>query len=307
MSADADIRVYQELLRRGELKTRIYCARSVVSWELLGEVGIRAGFGGPMLRLGGIKGFADGSLGSSTALFFEPYTDEPENRGLLFEQMLPEGIMEARARGADSAGLQMMIHAIGDEANARILDVYKRISQTNPAWERRFRIEHAQHVLACDIPRLGAQNVVASVQPYHLADDGRWCEKRLGRERSRFSYSFRSLLKSGAVLAFGSDWTVAPLNPLLGLQAAVTRETWDGSHPGGWIPKEKLTLDEALRAFTWGSAYAEFSEHEKGTLAPGMLADLVVLTKDLWQLDPHELKSATVALTVMGGGIVFES
>jgi len=306
MSAGEDVGLYQYLLERGELKTRIYAARSIVSWEVLAKTGVRAAFGSDLLRIGCLKGFADGSLGSSTALFFEPYTDTPSTRGLLFDQMLPEGIMLKRVEDADAAGLQIIIHAIGDEANLRILDIYEQAAQKNGPRDRRFRIEHAQHLRPSEIPRFGRQKVIASMQPYHAADDGRWCDKRLGVDRAKGSYAFRSLLDMGAVLAFGSDWTVAPLNPLEGLKAAVTRQTLDGKHPNGWLPEQKITLDEAVRAYTVGSAYAEFAEKIKGTLTVGKLADFVMLDRDIYSIPPAELDQARVVLTVMDGRIVYE-
>jgi len=307
MSAGDDVGLYQSMLDRGELKNRIYAIRSIVSWEVLGKTGVRAAFGSDMLRIGGLKGFADGSLGSSTALFFQPYSDAPNTRGLLFDQMLPEGVMLKRVEGADKLGLQVMIHAIGDEANMRILDIYEQAAEKNGPRDRRFRIEHAQHLRPTEITRFGKQKVIASMQPYHAADDGRWCEKRIGPERSRGAYAFRSLLDTGAVLAFGSDWTVAPLNPMEGIKAAVTRQTLDGKHPDGWIPEQKLTMDEAVRAFTIGSAYAEFAEKAKGTISPGKLADLVMLDRDLYQIPPAEIDKARVVLTVMDGRIVWEA
>jgi predicted amidohydrolase YtcJ len=307
MSAGNDVGLYQYMLDRGELKTRIYAIRSIVTWEVFEKAGVRAAFGSDMLRIGGLKGFADGSLGSTTALFFQPYNDAPNTRGLLFDQMLPEGIMLKRVMGADRDGLQVMIHAIGDEANTRILDIYKEVAEKNGPRDRRFKIEHAQHLRKSEIPRFGAQKVIASMQPFHAADDGRWCEKRIGPERSKGTYAFRSLLDSGAVLAFGSDWTVAPLNPLTGIKAAVTRQTLDGKHPNGWIPEQKITLDETLRAYTIGSAYAEFMETKKGTVAPGYLADIVMLDRDLYKIDPSEIDKAKVLLTITDGKVVHEA
>jgi predicted amidohydrolase YtcJ len=307
MSTDGDVGLYQYMLERGELKTRMYAIRSIVSWEVLAKTGVRAAFGSDRLRIGGLKGFADGSLGSSTAFFFEPYSDTPETRGLLFDQMLPEGTMLKRVEGADKVGLQVMIHAIGDEANLRILDIYRQAAEQNGARDRRFRIEHAQHLRPSEIARFGTQKVIASMQPYHEADDGRWCDKRIGPERSKSTYAFRSLLKAGAVLAFGSDWTVAPLNPLEGIKAAVTRQTLDGKHPNGWNPEQKLTVDEAVRAFTVGSAYAEFAEKVKGTITPGKLADLVMLDRDLYQINPADIDKARVLLTLMDGKVVWEA
>lgn len=306
VSADADIGLYQELLQRGELKTRIYGARTIVAWKALADIGIHAGFGNPMLRIGAVKGFSDGSLGSSTALFFEPYADAPDNRGLLFDQMLPEGIMLERVLGADHAGLQVLLHAIGDRANHIILNLYAEVARKNGPRDRRFRIEHAQHLRPDDLPRFGRQRVIASAQPYHAADDGRWCEKRLGTARCKQAYCFRSLLDSGAVLAFGSDWTVAPLNPLLGIKAAVTRQTLDGAHPGGWNPEQRLTLDEAIYAYTLGSAFAEFAENDKGSLTAGKLADAVLLDRDVSAIPPDEIDQARVALTIVDGQVAFE-
>lgn len=287
MSAGADVGVYQTLLERGELKTRIYAVSPLPQWERLKAVGVRAAFGSPMLRIGGLKGFADGSLGSTTALFFEPYNDAPNTRGLATDEM-PH--MLERVRGADRAGLQVMIHAIGDRANHEILSIYEQVARENGERDRRFRIEHAQHLRAQDIPRFGRDHVVASMQPYHAIDDGRWAEKRIGPERIKTSYAFRSLIDSGAVLAFGSDWTVAPLNPLLGIYAAVTRRTLDGKNPNGWVPEQKISVEEAVRAYTVGSAYAEFAEKEKGRIAPGMLADMVLLSEDIFRIDPVEIE-----------------
>jgi predicted amidohydrolase YtcJ len=302
MSAGADVGVYQTLLERGELKTRIYAVSPLPQWERLKAVGVRAAFGSPMLRIGGLKGFADGSLGSTTALFFEPYNDAPHTRGLATDEM-PH--MLERVRGADRAGLQVMIHAIGDRANHEILSIYEQVARENGERDRRFRIEHAQHLRAQDIPRFGRDHVIASMQPYHAIDDGRWAEKRIGPERIKTSYAFRSLIDSGAVLAFGSDWTVAPLNPLLGIYAAVTRRTLDGKNPNGWVPEQKISVEEAVRAYTVGSAYAEFAEKEKGRIAPGMLADMVLLSEDIFRIDPVEIEKTRVLLTIVNGRIVY--
>ncbi|MGH7971096.1 MAG: amidohydrolase, partial [Limisphaerales bacterium] len=232
--------------------------------------------------------------------------DDPANRGLLFDQMLPEGVMLERVLAADGLGLQVMIHAIGDEANCRILDLYLGVAQKNGPTDRRFRIEHAQHLRPSEIPRFGRQSIIASTQPYHAADDGRWCEKRVGRDRAQTTYAFRALLATGAVLAFGSDWTVAPLNPLLGIKAAVTRQTLDGKHPDGWVPEQKVTIDEAVRAYTVGSAYAEFADNVKGTIAPGKLADLVMLDRDIYSIPPAEIDQARLSMTIMNGKVVYE-
>jgi predicted amidohydrolase YtcJ len=306
MSAGTDVGVYQTLLERGELKTRVYAVSPLSDWERLGRVGVRRAFGGDMLRIGGLKAFADGSLGSTTALFFEPYLDAPNTSGLPGDEMFPEGAMLKRVEGADAAGLQVMIHAIGDKANDSILTIFEQAAKRNGARDRRFRIEHAQHLRAQDVARFRADRVVASMQPYHCIDDGRWAEKRIGRERAKGTYAFRSLLDAGAVLAFGSDWSVAPLDPVLGIYAAVTRRTLDGKHPGGWVPEQKITVEEAVRAFTVGSAYAEFADGVKGTLAPGMLADFVILTEDIFKIEPAAIERVRVRMTVVDGRVVYE-
>jgi len=307
MSAGADVGIYQELLQRGEMKTRIYAIAPLPQWERLGQTGLRAAFGNDMLRVGGLKGFGDGSLGSTTALFFEPYADAPQTRGLPGDEMFPEGAMLQRVLAADRAGLQIMIHAIGDQANDQILQIFEQATAKNGPRDRRFRIEHAQHLRAQDIPRFARAKVIASMQPYHCADDGRWAEKRIGPERAKGTYAFRSLLDAGAMLAFGTDWNVAPLDPLAGIAAAVTRRTLDGKNPNGWVPEQKISVEEAVRAYTEGSAYAEFAELSKGTLAPGKLADVVILDKDIFSIPAAEIHTARVQLTILDGRIVYDS
>src|SRR5256712_11126565 len=272
MSAGADVGVYQSLLDRGELKNRIYAVWPLPSWDRLARTGVRAHFGSAMLRTGGLKGFADGSLGSTTALFFEPYNDAPNTSGIPGEEMFPAGAMLERVRGADRAGLQVIIHPIGDRANGTIPSVHEQVEKEDLDRGLCFRIEHAQHLRRQDIPRFARDKVIASMQPYHAIDEGRWAEKRIGAQRAKTTYAFRSLLDSGATLAFGTDWTVAPLNPLLSIYAAVTRRTLDGKHPKGWIPEQKISVEDAVRAYTVGSAFAEVQEKEKGTITAGKLA-----------------------------------
>lgn len=307
MSAGADVSVYQTLLERGELKTRIYAVWPLPRWERLAQTGVRAHFGSAMLRTGGLKGFADGSLGSTTALFFIPYRDAPDTSGIPSDEMFPDGTMLERARGADRAGLQLLIHAIGDRANDLILSICEQVEKENGARDRRFRIEHAQHLRPADIPRFARDKVIASMQPYHAIDDGRWAEKRIGRDRATTTYAFRSLLDSGAMLAFGTDWTVAPLDPMMTIYAAVTRRTLDGKNSNGWISEQKISVAEAVRAYTVSSAYAEFQENEKGTIAPGKLADLVILSRDIFQIDPKEIEKVKVVMTIMDGRVVYEA
>ncbi len=298
------------LLRRAELEgwlsCRFYELTPIAYWKDLASAGISHGMGSDFLQLGAVKAFADGSLGSRTAWLFEPFDDDAGNTGLPTPFMNPPSEMEALARGADDAQIQVAIHAIGDRANAEVLDLFTRIGGEHPA-AHRFRIEHAQHVRPQDIARFGKLGVIASMQPYHAIDDGRWAEKRIGHERARASYAWRSMVKAGAPLAFGTDWPVAPLNPMLGVYAAVTRATLDGKHPAGWFPEEKLTVEEALRAYTQGGAYAAFEEKEKGTISPGKLADLVVLSEDLFAIPPEKIKDVRVVMTVVGGKVVYQA
>jgi predicted amidohydrolase YtcJ len=307
ISSTEDVRAYQVLAARGELTLRIYCITPLPQWQGPATAGVRAGFGNDWIHLGALKGFADGSLGSTTALFEKPYNDAPETSGLPNEMMLPEGNMLKMALGADKAGLQIAVHAIGDKANRIMLDVYAEVAKQNGENDnRRWRIEHAQHLRPEDFERFAKLGVIASVQPYHAIDDGRWAEKRIGHERCKTTYAFRTFLDHGVRLAFGSDWTVAPLNPMLGLYAAVTRATLDGKNPNGWFPEQKLTLKEALEAYTLGSAYAEFREKEKGSLVPGKLGDVVILDTDLFAIAPEKIKDAAVRWTIVGGRVVYE-
>jgi predicted amidohydrolase YtcJ len=297
--------VYQELLRTGRLKTRIYAGAVLAQWQTQAKAGVRAAFGSDMLRVGTLKGYADGSLGSRTAWFFQPYHDDASTSGIPRADVLTT--MQGDVTSADKYGLQVMIHAIGDRSNATILDIYEKVAREDGPRDRRFRIEHAQHLRMEDIPRFGKLGVVASMQPVHLTDDGRWAGNRLDDQRLKGAYAFRSLLDSGAHLAFGTDWSVAPLNPLFGVSAAVTRRTTDGKNPNGWFPEQKITVDEAVRCYTLGSAYAEFQENEKGTLEVGKLADMIVVSDDIFAIDPGKIADAKVLTTVVGGKVVFEA
>jgi predicted amidohydrolase YtcJ len=298
--------VMVEAHRAGRLTVRIASRTPLATWERQRDLVAWGGRGDDWLRLDGVKAYADGSLGSATALFFEPYADQPSTSGLLADDFFPPGTYDRRVLAADRAGLQVSTHAIGEKANALVLDAYERVEREDGPRDRRFRIEHAQHLRPQDVPRFARLGVVASMQPVHLADDGRWAEKRLGPERVRHSYVFRSLLDSGAHVAFGTDWPVAPLDPMLGVAAAVTRNTLDGKHPEGWLPEQKMSLVEALRAYTAGAAWAGFAEHEKGILAPGYLADFVVLSDDPFAVAPERLSGIRAELTVVGGHVVFD-
>lgn len=303
---ESEMKAFGLLSEKGELTARVYAAPSALHYEDQEKLGIRRGFGNPYFRLGALKAFSDGSLGSETAYFFEPYTDNPKSNGLLGSAMQPLNEMEERLCRADAAGLQLCLHAIGDQANSIVLDIYSGIEARNGQRDRRFRVEHAQHIAGKDFERFARLHVVASVQPYHLVDDGQWAEKRIG-SRIKTTYAFRTLLNKNIKLAFGTDWNVAPLNPLLGLHAAVTRSTLDGKNPGGWVPEQKLSIGEAIEAYTLGSAYAEFQENEKGSITPGKYADLVILSDDILHLDPVQLPQVKVKMTMIGGKVVFGS
>lgn len=289
--------------RNGTLTVRVALFPPLDQWRRVAESLSVRGPGDDWVRLAGVKAYVDGSLGSSTALFFEPYADDPTTSGLL---TTPEDTLRSQVGRADSAGLQVVLHAIGERANALALDIFDSVAKANGPRDRRFRIEHAQHLRMSDVPRFAAAGVIASMQPYHIIDDGRWAGKRLG-SRVSDSYVFRSLLGAGTRLAFGSDWNVAPLSPISGIYGAVTRRTWDGKNPGGWIPEQKITVEESLRAYTVSNAYAVFAEATRGMLRPGYRADLVLLDKDLFTIPASQIEQATVRVTVAGGRIVYQA
>ena len=302
----ADVAVYSELAERGQLTTRIYAAPLITGWHDQAKIGLRRAFGSSYLRLGGVKAYADGSLGSSTAYFFQPYTDAPQNHGLLSSEMQPLSAMRDRMMKSDDAGLQLCTHAIGDEAISITLDLYSDVAKAHGPADRRWRIEHAQHMAAKDFDRFAQLKVIASVQPYHAIDDGRWAEKRVGPERIKTTYAFRTFLDHDVKLAFGTDWDVAPLDPVLTIYAAVTRATLDGKNPDGWVPEQKLKVSEAVEAYTMGSAYAEFQDTVKGSITPGKFADMVILSDDIFTIDPQLIRNVTVERTIVGGKVVFE-
>jgi len=302
----ADIAVYSELLDEGKLTTRIYAAPLITQVDDQVKIGIRRAFGGPYLRIGGVKAYADGSLGSATAYFFDPFSDQPGNRGLLSDEMQPISLMRDRMMRADAAGLQICTHAIGDAGISAILDIYAEIEKAHGSRDRRWRIEHAQHMAAKDFDRFAELHVIASVQPYHAIDDGRWAESRIGHDRASRTYAFRTFLDHGVRLALGKDGEVAPLDPMLTLYAATTRATLDGKNPKGWFPEQKLTIQEAIEAYTMGSAYAEFQENEKGSITAGKLADMVLLSDDVLSIDPVKIREAKVLKTWVGGKMTYD-
>jgi len=303
MSASwANLAAYKRMERAGRMTARVILYIPIDQWHAVAD-SVRNGAGDDWVRIGGVKGYMDGSAGSRTAFFFEPFSDSAGYYGLMRQ---PEADMRAWVGAADSAGLQIAVHAIGDRANAIILAIYDSVTHAHGARDRRFRVEHAQHLRPQEIPLFGPRRVVPSMQPYHAIDDGRWVEQRIGPVRIKTTYAFRTLLDTEAPLAFGSDWTVAPLDPMLGVYAAVTRRTLDDKNPGGWVPEQKITVGEALRAYTYGNAWATFNEQKWGTLAPGRFADVVVLDRDPFAVQPESLGTIKPRFTIVGGKVVYQ-
>jgi predicted amidohydrolase YtcJ len=305
--AYGDLAVYSQLLNEGRLTVRVYGAPLIAKVEDQAQLGLGHAFGGPYLRVGALKMFADGSLGSRTAYFAQPYSDEPNNRGLLFSDLLPLKRANQRLMRADATNLQVCTHAIGDAGIATVLDLYQAVEKADGARDRRWRIEHAQHMAVRDFDRFAQLHVIASVQPYQAIDDGRWAEARIGHDRASRTYAFRTFIDHGVRLAFGTDWPVAPLDPMLTLYAAVTRATLDGKYPQGWFPEQKLSIEEAIAAYTLGSAYAEFQEREKGSIEPGKLADMVLLSQDVLTIAPAAIRDTRILNTWVNGVEVYSA
>lgn len=299
------LNAFQRAKDEGKLTCRIFTRWPISDYKDHIEKNIRAGYGDDLIRMGSLKAFADGSLGSSTAWFFDSYDQDTMTTGLAMD-IITDGSMDKWCMDADKHGLQLSVHAIGDKANSYMLDLYEKISKENPEWDRRFRIEHAQHVRFEDIPRFAEIGVIASVQPYHCIDDGVWAEKRIGPDRIKYTYPFKSFLDSGVKVCFGTDWYVAPLNPLLGLYAAVTRRTLDDKNPDGWISEQKISIEDAIKCYTINSAYASFEENIKGSIEVGKLADLIVLSDDILTIDPVKIKDAKVEMTIFDGKIIYK-
>lgn len=296
------LETYRRAEARGDLITRIYAVTPLGEWQRLADDIDRNGRGDEWLKTGGVKGFMDGSLGSHTAAMLEPFTDTPGSSGFLLDSL--DNLREMMI-GADAAGLQLNIHAIGDKAIRDLLDIYLDVVEENGERDRRLRMEHAQHIHPEDIPRFAVQGVIASMQPYHAIDDGRWAEAVIGAERARTTYAFKSLIDSDAHVALGSDWYVAPAEPIAGIFAAVTRRTLDGKNPDGWVPEQKITVEQALRGYTSEGAYASFEEDRKGIIKPGMLADMVLIDRDLTAIPPDTIRDAKVLQTIVGGRVVY--
>lgn len=296
---------FQKAKDEGKLTCRIFTRWPIADYDYLIKNHLSIGSGDDLIRFGSLKAFADGSLGSSTAWFFEKYEQDTSTFGLPMD-IITDGSLEKWSLDADKNHLQLSVHAIGDRANSYMLDLYEKIAKENPKWDRRFRIEHSQHVRFDDIKRFSELGVIASVQPYHCIDDGVWAEKRIGKERIKYTYPFKSFLEAGVKLCFGTDWYVAPLNPLLGIYAAVTRRTLDNKNPDGWIPEQKISIEDAIKCYTLNSAYASFEENIKGSIEVGKLADLIVLSEDILSIDPIKIKDVVVDMTVFDGKIVFK-
>jgi hypothetical protein len=304
--APADVEMYAAQAEKGELTTRIRVAPALTTWVDMAKRGTAKAMRMPFLHTGAVKAFADGSLGSTTAFFFEPYSDAPAAYGLLADEMQPLDGMRSRLIEADKAGQQICMHAIGDRAISMTLDLFRDVAAANGPHDRRFRVEHSQHVAPGDFNRYAELGVIASVEPYHAIDDGRWAEKRIGPARLNNTYAFRSFLDHKVHLAISTDWPVAPLSPALTLYAAVTRATLDGKNPGGWVPAQKLTLPEVIEGYTMGAAYAEFQEKIKGSVSVNKLADIIILGADPFALEPAALRDLAVDMTIVGGKVVYE-
>ena len=299
-----DLATFERAHKAGTLTTRIYAAVPLSSWKRLADTVKARGFGDDWVRIGGLKGFVDGSIGSHTAAMLEPFTDAPNDRGLMVNT---EDDLYVWTKNADLAGLQVIVHAIGDRAIRTQLDIFERVANENGPRDRRFRIEHAQHIAPADMPRFGQLGVIPSMQPYHAIDDGRWVDKVIGPERAKGTYAFKSLLDTKATLAFGSDWFVAPPTPLMGIYAAVTRRTLDEKRPGGWVPEQKITVEDALRAYTTGAAYAGYADDTRGVIRKGMLADLTMIDRDLTRIAPETIRDAKIVRTIVNGKVVYEA
>ncbi|HSR69421.1 MAG TPA: amidohydrolase [Acidobacteriota bacterium] len=316
MSDEIQLEIYRELREAGQLDVRIHFRYPLDEWKKLADQGIEIGSGDEWIRLGSLKGHIDGIMGTSTARFFEPYTHDPDSRGRWRRLMVDdqgnfvEGKFLQYMLDADKANLQLTVHAIGDEANHLLLDYLEELRRQNGQKDRRFRLVHAQVIAPDDFPRLGELGVVAEVQPFHLSDDMRWMEERIGHERSKGAYAFKTIQENGGLLCFGTDWpgTSAaeyPIDPMLGLYAAVTRQTITGQPPGGWFPEERISMEEALKAYTYNTAYANFEEDVKGSLTPGKVADIAVLSLDLLEIDPSRILDTEVLYTVIGGRFAY--
>ena len=292
--------IAHKLKKAGTLKVRLYQIKPVYRWKELVAMDRKDD---KWIKTGGLKGFVDGSLGSHTAAFHHHYSDKADDKGFF---IFSTDDLYQWISAADKEQFQVMVHAIGDHAIHALLNIYERIIKENGPRDRRLRIEHAQHIAPEDIQRFAELGVIASMQPYHAIDDGRWAEEVIGAERIKTTYAFNSLLAADVTIAFGSDWAVAPASPLQGIYAATTRRTLDDKNPNGWVPEQKITVEQALKAYTKDAAYAAFEDDIKGTLEKGKLADFVLLSEDLRKIEPVKIREVEVLATYVGGKKVFE-
>ena len=317
MSDDEQLDIYRELRASGELTVRVHFRHFLDRWQELADQGIKVGSGDAWIRLGSLKGHIDGIMGNSTARFFEPYDNQPGNRGKWRKLMVDEagefveGKFLGYMLGADKAGLQLTVHAIGDEANHLLMNYLEELEKQNGKRDRRFRLVHAQVLAPEDFHRLGELGIVAEVQPFHLSDDMRWMEERIGHERCRGAYAFKKIVDNGGTLCFGTDWpgTAAaeyPINPMFGLYAATTRQTVIGQPAGGWFPEERISMADAIKAYTLNTAYANFEENIKGSIEVGKVADLAVLSNNLLESQPEDILKTEVLYTIVGGKVVYQ-
>ncbi len=298
-----DLETYRNAYANKKLDLRIYSFVPLGSWKKLDSFCRQNGKGDDLLRWGGLKGFVDGSLGSTTAWFYQPFLDAPSTSGF---PVTDTNYLREWVLAADKVSLHIAVHAIGDRANDFILKVYEEAEKTNSNKDRRFRIEHAQHLSSNAINKFSSLNVIASMQPYHAIDDGRWAYKRLDDDRLKRTNAFKSLVDAGVVLTFGSDWSVAPLKPIEGIYAAVTRRTLDDKNDNGWYPQEKISVEQALKCYTVNNAYAGHQENILGKLKKGMLADFIVLDADLLSIAPEKLWDVKVLRTIVNGKEVYK-
>jgi predicted amidohydrolase YtcJ len=300
-----DFKMYKQLKDEDKLTVRITeWLPFLTPLNDLQNMRAQGGTKDPWLKTGALKAFTDGAMGSRTAAMLEPYSDDATTNGIL--TIDPEKLREM-AIARDKAGFQLNFHAIGDRANRVALDVFEAVAKANGPRDRRDRIEHAQLVAPEDFPRFAKLNVIASMQPSHQTTDMRWAEDRVGRDRIKGAYAWATMLKNGVRLAFGTDYDVEPISPFRGLYACVTRERAEGGPKNGWEPQEKITLEDCIRAYTSGSAYAQFEEGKKGELKAGEYADFIILSNDLTKVSPSQYTNTNVLRTVVGGRTVYQA
>ncbi len=304
----ADFAAYEKLQKDGLLTSRIDIGKSLTGDTLIlksySDIAKKYPKEGNWIRFGYLKAFIDGTIGSGTALMFEPFSDNPGTSGLA---MMPFNEFENMVITADKYGFQIGVHSIGDKGNNWTLNAYEKAQKVNGKRDSRHRDEHTQNLIPTDIPRFAQLGVIPSMQPTHCISDKKFCEKRIGPERAKGAYAWKSLADAGAMLAFGTDYQVEPLNPMEGLYAAVTRKDRLGEEGEGWHPEQKITMINAIKYYTLGSAYAQFMEGRKGMIKPGYLADIVITNKDLLSIPENEIMRTKVDYTISGGKVVYES